>query len=413
MKYDFALDLCTDNANADIIARIEKESRVLEFGPANGRMTKYLYEEKKCCIDIVEIDEEAGKNAALYANKACIGERYGDINSIYWKEMLAGNKYDVIVFADVLEHLPNPIDIINKCGSFLSKNGKILCSIPNIAHASIILGLINGKFQYTDTGLLDKTHIHFFTEESFIEMARGAGYFISYEHAILGKVGTIEQPYSYEMVEKDVQRILTNRVNNEAYQYIFELKRDKENVEEIKDIIPRQVGIAKCYIREESDSDFCEQKCIFKYLNSQNLILEFDISNYINVEEVRLQLINANGIVRINWIEQTVRSGEFVNDYKVNGTWINENTICSLEDTVNISWRLGREEKSSGKIKISYDIIIYNSNIIKEFGYLFEELAASKREVSQMKTEVSQIENSISWKITYPLRKIGSIILNR
>lgn len=120
-KYDFGLDIYTDNANADIIGRIENGCKVLEFGSANGRMTKYLKEEKQCCVDIVEIDEEAGKCAAIYANTACLGVTDGDINRTKWQEILKGNLYDVIVFADVLEHLIDPLNILKKMRSFLEQ----------------------------------------------------------------------------------------------------------------------------------------------------------------------------------------------------------------------------------------------------------------------------------------------------
>ena len=385
MKYDFALDLYTDNANADIIARIEDGSRVLEFGPANGRMTQYLYEQKKCCIDIVEIDEVAGKNAALYANEACLGKEWGNINDIQWQKKLEGNQYDAIIFADVLEHLLNPREVLKRCSHFLSTGGKILCSIPNIAHASIILGLINGKFSYTSTGLLDNTHIYFFTEESFGELVRESGYYISYEHAILGRVGTIEQPYLYDMVGKDVERTLKNRINNEAYQYVFELKRGiyNQNVKRHIDTIPPQVGIAKCYIMEDCDSDFCEQKCIIQFLNSQNPKLEFDISYYKNVSSVRLQLIDTNSIIVLKYIGQEMDRRDFRNDCVVNGYWINEDTIYSVNEPINISWKISKEEKINGKINISYDIILYNSDAMNWIGCILDKTDTEKKLLMQ------------------------------
>lgn len=164
-----------------------------------------------------------------------------------------------------------------------------MCSIPNIAHASVILGLINGQFEYTDNGLLDRTHIHFFTEDSFKRLANSAGYCVSYEHSILEKVGMIEIPFTYDMVGKDVKRELMKRVNNEAYQYIFELRKDiYGNVQENAfNLIPGQIGVMKCYIKEEGDSDFSEQKCISRRLYSQHVEVELDLSGYLNVNAVR------------------------------------------------------------------------------------------------------------------------------
>lgn len=390
-KYDFGLDMYADNANADIIERIENRSRVLEFGSANGRMTKYLKEQKQCLVDIVEIDDKAGNCAAVYANKACLGVEDGDINGTRWQELLQGNQYDIIVFADVLEHLVDPLNVLKRCNSFLGKNGKILCSVPNIAHASVILGLLNGHFEYSDNGLLDRTHIHFFTEESFKQLINDAGYCISYEHSILEKVGTIEIPYTYDMVSKDVQRALMNRVNNEAYQYIFELKKNiyEDTQENTFNLIPGQVGEMKCYIKEPGDSDFCEQKSISKRLYSQHVEIELDISSYSDVSAVRVQLLDTNGIVKINYVGKKDNK-----KYTTNGFEIYENTICSLVEPINIYWWL-EEGKPNKSIKLNYDIIVYNSDVLKDlsgFTYMLEEM---KEHISLLERDKEGLENNV------------------
>ena len=395
-KYDFSLDMYTDNANADIIMRIDSGSRVLEFGSANGRMTKYLKEQKQCFIDIVEIDETAGKYAAVYADKACLGVVDGDINGTRWQEILQDNKYDAIVFADVLEHLVDPLNVLKRCGSLLKEDGKILCSIPNIAHASVVLGLINGHFEYSDNGLLDRTHIHFFTEESFKKLVNEAGYCISYEHSIWGKVGTIEIPFTYDTVCKDVQRVLKNRINNETYQYVFELKKNiyGELQENIINSIPGQVGEMRCYIKEKGDGDFCEQKCISKRLYSRHIEMELDISNYLNVSGIRVQLLDSNGIIKINYVGE-----KDAVKYATNGVIINDNTICSLEDPINIYWWMEDSGESNKSIKLDYDIIVYNSDVLKEmreFTHLLEEardrLCLFERDNQEMKNNINLLE---------------------
>lgn len=159
--YDFELDLYTDNANADIIKRVRPGSEILEFGPAYGRMTRYLAEELKCAVDIVEIDSESGNVAAQYARQACIGPEDGNIESGNWTKVFAHKLYDAIIFTDVLEHLHDPFQTLKECRLFLKDDGCVLCSIPNIAHSSIILSLFSGSFNYTKTGLLDQTHVRF------------------------------------------------------------------------------------------------------------------------------------------------------------------------------------------------------------------------------------------------------------
>lgn len=396
LKYDFNLDMYTDNANADIIERIESGSKVLEFGSANGRMTKYLKEQKQCVVDIVEIDTEAGGQAAVYANTACLGVIDGDINNRDWEKILKGNIYDVIVFADVLEHLRDPLDVLKRCNAFLNETGKILCSIPNIAHASVILSLINGHFDYTNNGLLDRTHIHFFTEESFKRLVNDAGYHVSYEHSILGKVGAIEIPFTYDTVSKDVRRALMNRVNNEAYQYVFELRKDIywETQEKTFNLIPGQVGMMKCYLKEKTDSEFCEQKCVSKSLFSRHVDMELDISCYSDVSAVRAQLLDTNGIIKINYIGNVLNEGKECVKYTTNGLVVSENTICSLEEPIDVYWWL-EETESNKSIKLDYDILVYNSDVLdamRGFTHLLEE---KHTRVSMLECEKEELKHKL------------------
>lgn len=72
-------------------------------------------------------------------------------------------KFDIILCADILEHLHSPDDLLQKCKILLKKNGFIIASIPNIANWSIRFQLLLGNFNYTEYGILDKTHLHFYT----------------------------------------------------------------------------------------------------------------------------------------------------------------------------------------------------------------------------------------------------------
>ena len=85
-------------------------------------------------------------------------------------------KFDYIIFGDVLEHLHNPLKTVVYCQRFLRENGHIIASIPNIQHISVMEGLMQGDFTYMESGLLDKTHIHFFTYNEIVRMFHEAGY---------------------------------------------------------------------------------------------------------------------------------------------------------------------------------------------------------------------------------------------
>ncbi|PYQ48531.1 MAG: hypothetical protein DMF59_15725 [Acidobacteria bacterium] len=85
-------------------------------------------------------------------------------------------KFDTIIFADVLEHLAWPVGILKKYADLLKPEGTIIVSLPNVGLWSVRLGLLFGRFRYQDSGVLDRTHLRFFTRRSAIEMLRSAGF---------------------------------------------------------------------------------------------------------------------------------------------------------------------------------------------------------------------------------------------
>lgn len=91
-------------------------------------------------------------------------------------KLFEGTKFDYVIFGDVLEHLHNPQRTIEYCHTLLKEDGCIIASVPNLMHISVMEQLLNGFFTYTETGLLDKTHIHFFTYYEVLRMFDTAGY---------------------------------------------------------------------------------------------------------------------------------------------------------------------------------------------------------------------------------------------
>lgn len=305
-KYDFKLDLESKNSLSMILSYVKKNSRILEFGCANGRMTKYLKENLACSVDIVEIDYEAGKEAAKYANKKCLGEIEGNIENYKWYDILSEERYDYIIFADVLEHLYCPAKVLRKCMDLLKKDGKILTSIPNIAHNSIIIGLINNKFTYTDVGLLDNTHIRFFTEESFVSMIENIGLFVVLEEALIAKVGEIEVSTDYSMINKDLKKSLKNRDKGEIYQYIFILQKKDKDINCLINIEYDPPYKCECFIQNSEDLQYNASKSISKKIFCKNgdiKKIEFNLEKFSEIKNIRIDPLDINCIIKINSIE--------------------------------------------------------------------------------------------------------------
>jgi 2-polyprenyl-3-methyl-5-hydroxy-6-metoxy-1,4-benzoquinol methylase len=115
---------------------------------------------KNCHVTGIDLEKSDVDTASKKLNKAIVG----DINDEKLINKL--DRYDIIIFADVIEHLPNPSNTLKNIKNLLKDNGMIIFSIPHMAHVSVRIDLLNGKFPYSNRGLLDKTHFIFMTKTS-------------------------------------------------------------------------------------------------------------------------------------------------------------------------------------------------------------------------------------------------------
>jgi 2-polyprenyl-3-methyl-5-hydroxy-6-metoxy-1,4-benzoquinol methylase len=223
-KYNFELDMNSNNSNSTILRNIVPNSKVLEIGCAHGRMTKYMKQALNCSVDTIEIDEEAGKVAAQWANKSFAGN-IEDLDIWDDLESMGCTNYDYIIFADVLEHLHDPERILNSSKRVLNDNGSIWVSIPNVAHNAVLIDLFNDKFTYRDVGLLDNTHIKLFTYLSLEDMISRCGLSIVTKINLQSPLAYTEFQNSYEDLPPEVAKFIKAREFGEIYQFVWELEK--------------------------------------------------------------------------------------------------------------------------------------------------------------------------------------------
>lgn len=228
-KYNFDLELIHQNSLLLILEQVRTNSIILEFGPANGRLTKYLKEELGCKVYLAEIDEMAGKEALAYGEDLVIG----DIENYQWMEQYRDIRFDYLIFADVLEHLRKPLDILIQAKLLLKEDGSILLSVPNFAHNAIMINMLNNDFHYREIGLLDNTHIHMFTKNSLEKILAQAGLFPVKRMATYGKTEQIEIPASLSGVRGIDAEFWKTRPYGEVYQFIYEVKKESLSHEQI------------------------------------------------------------------------------------------------------------------------------------------------------------------------------------
>lgn len=216
-KYDFALDLSNNTSTGILLHKIAAGSSVLEFGCAEGRMTRYMRQTLGCSVTIVEYDAEAFSKALEFATAGLCD----DIMQFRWEERFAGQKYDYILFADVLEHLSDPKTVLQKATNFLKPNGMILLSIPNVTHNDMILKAVHDHVDYTNIGLLDSTHLHFWGAENIPELAQSCGMHIESIEATYCPTGMTENALPVQKTDDMLlKNLLQCRTCGEIYQFV-------------------------------------------------------------------------------------------------------------------------------------------------------------------------------------------------
>ena len=290
-KYDFGYDIERSKTNEWAFEGIEPHSKVLELGASTGLLTKHLREDKQCSIDIVEVDEEAGQKASKYADISVIGRR-GDLNETEWYENLKKRTYDYIVILDVLEHLHCPelaLSIVKRC---LKPEGKVLLSVPNIAHNAVLLQLLKDNFQYTNLGLLDNTHVHFFTYKSLYEMLTSQGFAIEKWEVVNKEVSETEIPVSYDDVSQVQSYLLKSREHGSAYQYLLTLSLNSDETKS-KKMPPREKNVYLAQIMVNGSIALL----IKKEVTFSDSSMEVDIAKYDRVQSIRFIPYQSNALI--------------------------------------------------------------------------------------------------------------------
>ncbi len=148
----------------------ENAKLILDVGCSEGNFGKLLKEKRACTVWGVEPDVKSASIAMKNIDRV--------FNTIFDENIdLENAKIDCIVFNDVLEHIINPNRVIQICKKYLAKGGVIVSSIPNIRYYEIIRQILFEKdWRYTEAGILDKTHLRFFTSKSIIKLFENEGY---------------------------------------------------------------------------------------------------------------------------------------------------------------------------------------------------------------------------------------------
>ena len=218
--------ILSDPANPlNQVARLIPDgSDVLDVGAGNGILAHVLAQVKsQVNVDGIEPSEEAAAAARTSYRRF-----YNDTAEACVSEVGTAC-YDYLVLADVIEHVANPVLFLSSLRPLLKNGGKIILSTPNIAFASVRVALLNGHFDYVDSGIIERTHLRFFTYSTLLKLVSAVGMHAELVCFLVRDPLTAEIPITqYKIGLADLMRLSRDQCST-VYQFLIVLDQSPTN----------------------------------------------------------------------------------------------------------------------------------------------------------------------------------------
>lgn len=397
LKYDYSIDLTNKNSShTKIIEWTGEKKRVLEIGCASGYMTRCLKEKLCCTVFCVEIDDQAAKSAEPFAEKLVIG----DIETLSMEESFQGLLFDVVIMADVIEHLTNPQAVLEKIQNWISPSGCLLLSVPNGAHGAIALEVLDGKWDYRETGLLDHTHLHFFDKDALTRLLDATGYFISRIGRVIVHPRDTEMKTPWDQYPRDVTAYL-EKVNPEYQTYQFIIKACPTSDMSWR----RGIEDSLAYEREQAEElrkSLAEQRVDYDFLLAKHAGFEQELKKRadeylenLKKETERLEAEKADIHAGYKG-ELERREKEILSIHeKYEEVISRQNDEIVQLNTVHLAWEKESVHQQTEIEKLKFDLVRYTDNIkLTE-----HERSRLEQMRNDYKSQLDEIQRSMAWRI--------------
>lgn|GEM_PF-2116353 len=437
-------DLFSNNALKLLQQHISPDAVVLDVGCAQGNLGQVLLAfEKKCVLYGIEIDSDAAaiaKSSGNYADVFVFDISSADTNAEKERFSAKVGVFDVIVIADILEHLPLPTYTLLWLSGYVKESGHMLVSVPNIANADIGLHLLNGLFNYTHVGILDNTHLKFFTRRSFLEwqllMSKeypeycfdceylGASYYYSdyltdirKNHKQLFTILEESQEFNafqivfkLKRLQKDTPPVLLQKqlhvpptdVVQKLSSYIMNHKIDVVEIKSMhgseRDWYEERIEILNNSLKEISDVAFFKTQHIDALLSYVAELEELQRNNADEINQLSIKLCEQEGTIasqseRINAFENYMSDLEAANSKQYVQIASNDEQINAFREYVS------RLEVSNQELFDEQDNLRTAIQLQDKRRKDLEKL------LLEADNKILSMENSFFWRITKPFRK--------
>ncbi|MGH1361440.1 MAG: class I SAM-dependent methyltransferase [Burkholderiaceae bacterium] len=213
-----------DQANTDLISMIPPGvSHIVDVGCMHGALAR-VYRESDPAARVTGVDLDP--DYAEVARRHCTNAIAGNIETMPDEEFAQLADADCWVFGDCIEHLRDPWAVLKRIRSVIDPAGSLVACIPNAQHWSVQWRLLSGNFRYEDSGLLDRTHIRWFTRTTMLEMFAQTGWVV--EQGVTRQINTPEQTQYLEAIRQCATASGLDPAlaveDAKPFQYLFRLK---------------------------------------------------------------------------------------------------------------------------------------------------------------------------------------------
>lgn len=189
-----------DEAGMKVASLVPRSLRVLDVGCGTGCISQLVVQERNVTLVGIEPD---GQRVAI-AQKRGLNVIHGYLSEEFFTQT---GTFDVVLFIDVLEHLASPGALLEIVQKGLKPGGKVIVSVPNIAHWSVRSKLLRGTFDYEEFGIMDATHLRWFTRKTLHDLFERTGYEVVAMDSTLGlQLSCYQSSFPFRWLSSSLKR---------------------------------------------------------------------------------------------------------------------------------------------------------------------------------------------------------------
>src|ERR1035437_7633587 len=319
--YQRAVDADSHDSLAVIAQLIAPGQTLLDLGMGTGGLGQYLHQRHAIVADGVTLNQAEADIARAWYRQTVVA----DLDRDRLDSLFGNQRYDCIVCADALEHLKAPQDLLAQCQALLKPGGRLITSVPNAAYCGLLAELIQGDFRYRTEGLLDNSHLRFFTRASLQRFFDECGWVMQSIQTTQRNLLVSEFRVAFDSLPPAVARHLLALPDALTYQFISVL-HPLESVD--KPLVDPAAGSsdqdkrskpanalfsAELYLAIEGQYDEAAKLVTPGRIGDPRQTLVFDIpASPKAYTQVRLDPADRPGFFRLHYLQIRLANGELV-----------------------------------------------------------------------------------------------------